>query len=133
MKISTTQYAKTLHESVIDKPQKEISEVISEFVKILSKNNQLKNSGKIIDKFSDIYNQEKGIVEAEVVTKHKLESSQIHKIKSYIKERYSAKNVILKNIIDEKIKGGIVIKVGDELMDASVAKQLRDLKNKLSN
>ena len=133
MTISTTQYAKTLYESVTGKPQKEISGVISEFVKILAKNNQLKNSGKIIDKFSDINNQEKGIVEAEVVTKHKLESSQIHKIKSYIKERYSAKNVILKNIIDEKIKGGIVIKVGDELMDASVAKQLRDLKNKLSN
>jgi F-type H+-transporting ATPase subunit delta len=133
MTISTTQYAKTLYESVTGKPQKEISGVISEFVKILAKNNQLKNSGKIIDKFSDIYNQEKGIVEAEVVTKHKLESSQVHKVESYIKERYSAKNVILKNIIDEKIKGGIVIKVGDELMDASVAKQLRDLKNKLTN
>ena len=72
-----------------------------------------------------------GIVEAEVVTKHKLESSQVHKVESYIKERYLAKEVVLKNIVDERIKGGIIIKVGDELMDASVAKQLKNLKNKL--
>lgn len=133
MKVTVAQYAKTLHESVKDKSQKEISGIISGFVKILAKNNQIKNSGKIIAKFGDVYNKENGIVEAEVVTKYKLESSQIHKVESYIKERYFAKSVVLKNVIDEKIKGGIIIKVGDELMDASVAKQLKDLKRKLSN
>jgi len=131
MKISVTQYARTLHETVKDKSQKEIPKIISGFIKILAKNNQVKNSAKIINKFNVIYNKENGIVEAEVVTKHKLESSQVHKVESYIKERYLAKEVVLKNIVDERIKGGIIIKVGDELMDASVAKQLKNLKNKL--
>ena len=133
MKISVTQYARTLHESVKDKSQKEIPEIISGFVKILAKNNQVKNSGKIIDKFSDIYNQENGIVEAEIASREVLSNMLSNKIKSFVKEKYQAKEVILKNIVDEKIKGGIVIKVGDELMDASVSKQLRDLKYKLSN
>jgi len=133
MKITVAQYAKTLHESVKDKSQKEIPEIISGFVKILAKNNQVKNSGKIIDKFSDIYNQENGIVEAEIASREVLSNMLSNKIKSFVKEKYQAKEVILKNIVDEKIKGGIVIKVGDELMDASVSKQLRDLKYKLSN
>ncbi|OGI16791.1 MAG: ATP synthase F1 subunit delta [Candidatus Moranbacteria bacterium RBG_19FT_COMBO_42_6] len=131
MKITTTQYARTLHEAVKDKSQEEISGIISGFVKILAKNNQIKNGGKIIAKFGDIYNKENGIVEAEVVTKHKLESSQVHKVESYIKERYSTKKVILKNTVDEKIKGGIVIKVGDELIDGSVLTQLEKLKSSL--
>ena len=133
MKVTVAQYAKTLHESVKDKSQKEISGIIAGFVKMLAKNNQIKNSGKIINKFGDIYNKENGIVEAEVVSREVLSNMLCNKIKSFVKEKYQAKTVVLKNIVDEKIKGGIVIKVGDELMDASVSKQLRDLKTKLSN
>jgi len=132
MKVTVTQYAKTLHESTRGKSQKEISGIISGFVKILAKNNQIKNSGKIIATFSDIYNKENKIVEAEVVSARKLESSQSHKVEKYIKEKYQAKKVFLKNIIDEKIKGGIIVKVGDELMDASVSRQLQSLRSNLT-
>lgn len=133
MKITITQYAKTLYESVKDKSPKEISGVISGFVKILAKNNQIKNGGKIIARFSDIHNQENGIVEAEVISRKVLSNTLSNKLKGFIKEKYQAREVVLKNIIDEKIKGGIVVRVGDELMDASVSKKLRDLKYKLSN
>ena len=87
MKITVAQYAKTLHESVKDKSQKEIPEIISGFVKILAKNNQVKNSGKIIDKFSDIYNQENGIVEAEIASREVLSNMLSNKIKSFVKEK----------------------------------------------
>jgi len=133
MKVSVTQYAKTLHESVKNKSQKEISGIISQFVKMLAKNNQIKNSGKIINKFRDIYNREKEIVEAEVISRDKLSTDLHNKISSFVKHKYQAKEVFLSNIMDKKIKGGIIIKIGDELMDASVGKQLEVLKNKLSN
>jgi F-type H+-transporting ATPase subunit delta len=133
MKVTVTQYAKTLHEAVKDKSQKEIPEIIAGFVKILAKNNQIRNSGKIIDKFGDIYNKENRIIEAEVVSREVLSNMLSNKLKKFVKEKYQAEKVILKNTVDEKIKGGVVIKVGDELMDASVAKQLRGLKTKLSN
>jgi F-type H+-transporting ATPase subunit delta len=133
MRITATQYAKALHEAVRGKSQKEIPEVISGLVKILAKNNQLKNSGKIIAKFSDIYNKENEIVEAEITSREVLSNKLSNKIKSFVKEKYRAKEVVLKNIVDEKIKGGIVLRVGDELMDASVSKKLRDLKYKLSH
>jgi F-type H+-transporting ATPase subunit delta len=133
MKITVTQYAKTLYESVKDEPKSQISRIISKFIKILAKNNQLNNSEKIIDKFNDIYNKENGIVEAEITSREVLSNMLNNKLKSFLQEKYKAKEIVLQNIVDEKIKGGIVIKVGDELMDASVAKQLKDLKNKLSN
>jgi len=132
MKITAAQYAKTLYELTAEKSKNEIDKVIVNFVNILSKSNQLKNSGKIIANFSDIYNQENGIIEAEIMSARKLESSQVHKVESYLKNKYKVKEVVINNRIDEKIKGGIVIKVSDELLDASVARQLTNLKNKLS-
>ena len=130
MKVTVTQYAKTLHELVKDKSQKEIPEIVSGFVKILAKNNQIKNNGKIIDKFSAIHNQENGIIETEVVSREALSSGLINKLHK-LKKKYQAKEVVLKNVIDKKIKGGIVIRVGDEVIDGSVDRQLQNLKNNL--
>jgi F-type H+-transporting ATPase subunit delta len=131
MKVTANQYAKSLYELTSGKTQPEIDGVVASFLKVLIKNRHLKIAKKVIAKFSEISNQEQGIVEAEVTTSRKLESSQVHKVESYVKEKYSAKEVIIKNKIDLNIKGGIVIKVGDEIMDGSVARQLEKLKNNL--
>ena len=133
MKITTQQYAKTLLEITEKKTEEEISDIALRFVDILKKGKQMKNTFKIIEKFSDLYNAKHGIVEATIITKEKIEDNEIKKVESYIKEKYSAKEIIINNIVDEKIKGGIIIKVGDEIIDASVVNQLKKLEKSLSN
>jgi F-type H+-transporting ATPase subunit delta len=133
MKITANQYAKSLYAATKEKSQKEINSVVANFVKILSKDRQVKLFSKIFKKFEEIWNKEKGIVEAEVITSRKLESHQIHQVESFIKKKYQAKEVVLHNIIDEKIKGGIIIKIGDEVLDGSVRGQLDRLRNNLTN
>jgi len=131
MKATATQYAKALYEATKDKSQKEIDAVLANFVETLSKNNQVKLAGSIEKKFGEIYNQENGIVEVEVTSARKLESYQVHKVESFLKDKYSAKKVKINNKIDESIKGGIIIKVGDEIMNGSVERQLKELKSSL--
>jgi F-type H+-transporting ATPase subunit delta len=131
MRLSVNQYAKALYETVRDKSQDEVDLTVANFLKILRKNGQMKLAKKIVEKFSSLWNSENGIVEVEVVTRYKLQDTIIKEIEKFIQEKYSAKEVIIKNIIDEKIQGGIIIKIGDELMDASVARKLADLKNSL--
>lgn len=131
MKITSTQYAKSLYETTVGKTQPEIDGVVANFIKLLQKSRKIKLADKIIAKFSEIWNKENGIVEAEVATARKLESSQAHKVKSFLKEKYQAKEVVINNKIDSNIKGGIVIKVRDEILDGSVARQLRELKKNL--
>lgn len=94
---------------------------------MLIKNHHLKMAKKIIEKFNGIYNRKNGIIEAEVATARELESSQVHKVESFIKEKYKAKEVVIKNKIDESIKGGIIIKIGDEIIDASLKNSLTNL------
>lgn len=131
MKISTTQYAKALYEATKGKSEKDVHNVIVNFLKLLQKNGQMKLAKKVSEKFSAIWNKEQGVVEAEVITRYKIQDTMTKEIEKFIKEKYSAKEVVIKNVVDEKIQGGVIIKVGDELLDASVARKLVELKNSL--
>jgi F-type H+-transporting ATPase subunit delta len=132
MKISSKQYAGALYEATKNKEHREIDVAVLNFFNILVKSNQLKVAPKIIGSFKKIWNKEEGIVEAEVITRVEIEKGELRKVESYIKERYKAEKVVIINKIDENIKGGVIIKIGDEVLDGSIANQLRNLKNNLS-
>jgi F-type H+-transporting ATPase subunit delta len=128
MKITVTQYAKSLYEATKEKPQAEVDLMVANFVKLLQKNGQLKLAKNIIEKFSVIYNSENGIVEADVTSAEALSADVLKNVEAFIAKKYSAKKVILTNNVEKKIKGGIIIKVGDEMMDASIVKKISNLK-----
>ncbi|HOW60681.1 MAG TPA: ATP synthase F1 subunit delta [Candidatus Moranbacteria bacterium] len=133
MKATIQQYAKTLSEITADKTEKEISGIVAHFAEILKKEGQFKNIQKIIEKFSEFYNSEHGIVEVSVTTKFGILGKELKDIEDFIKNKCKAKKVIIKNTIDEKIKGGIIIKIGDEILDGSVSSKLKKIKKVLSN
>lgn len=132
MKITATQYAKALYATTAGKSEKDIADLVSNLAKVLVKNRQMKLFSKITQKFTEIWNQEKGIAEAEITSREELHTELRNKVNKYVKEKYQAKEVILRSIIDEKIQGGIIIRVGDEILDGSVRRQLQELKNNLS-
>jgi len=128
MRITATQYAKSLYEVTKEKSQSEIGVMAENFVKVLAKNRQTKLAVKIIKKFGEIYNKENGIAEVEAISSRKLEADQIQQIDKFIQGKYKVSEVIIDNKIDEKIKGGIILKIGDEILNGSVERQLRELK-----
>lgn len=131
MKISTKQYAQALYELTLGKSESEVDIVVGKFIKELSKNNQMKFSSSVVVKFEEIYNRENGIIEATIISTAKLESSEIEKIKKYLMDKYAAKEVILENEIDKSIGGGFIIKVRDEILDASISSKLKGLREAL--
>jgi len=131
MRITANQYAIALREATRDKNHQEIDGAVSNLKKLLVKNNQTKILSKIIEKFNGVFNVEEGIIEAEVVSREKLGSDLSEKVRSFIKNKYTAKEVVLVNKVDDKVGGGIIIRVGDEVLDASIEGKLRSLKSKL--
>jgi F-type H+-transporting ATPase subunit delta len=119
-KVSSTQYAKALFELTEGKSHKDTDEIVGEFTRLLVKKNQTKLLPKIIEKFNGIWNKNNGIVEAEVITFEKLSVELRNKLRNYILTKYKAKEVLINNIVNESLKGGIIIRVGDEVMDGSV-------------
>ena len=133
VKITSAQYAKSLYEATAEKSHEEVDVLISNFVKVLSKNGQMRLKNEIMRKFETVSNMKNGIVVAEVKSCEKLNSELVDKLISHIKEKYSAKEVVIKNIVDEKIGGGVIVKVGDEIFDASVKGQLKKMQQILNH
>ena len=133
MKISVTQYAKALYEATNEKPQKEIEGLVSNFLKVLKKNNQMKLAGKIMEKFSALHDKKNGIVNASVTSVKKLDEKMIDEVEKFVAKKYEAKKVVLENKIDAKIKGGIILQVGDEIVDGSILRKMNDLRECLNH
>ena len=128
MKITTKQYARALYELTRDKRKAEVKEAVSRFVKLLARSNKLKLADKIIEQFCEIYNREHKIVEGEVVSARELDERLLEEIENSVREKHNAEKVFLGNTVDESLKGGFVLKVGDEVVDGSVKERLNDLK-----
>ena len=133
MKNTAKQYAKTLYDLTNDADTSRIDLVLGNFVKVLQKNGQLKMKNAIIEKFTDIHNQENGILTGKLIFSREPNTELVAAVESAIREKYAAKEVILSKRIDEKIKGGVIVKIGDEVFDASITGQLKALGMQLKN
>lgn len=127
MKITVKQYSQTLLELTDGKSEQEVLKVVQEFAQQLKKDGQLKNAKQIMEKFAELYNAKNGIVSAEITTRYEIQDTKYKKIEDFLRNKYGAKDVEIRTIIDESIKGGIIIKVGDEILDGSVSGQLKKL------
>lgn len=131
MKIDAKKYAQALYQSLAGKKNAEVKQEIKNFVSILVKNNQLNKAGKIIEEFTNIWNKEEGIVEAEVVSAKALDVKTAKAVTQYIADLTKAKKINLKQAVDQGILGGVIVKYGDRILDGSLKTQILDLKEKL--
>ena len=80
--------------------------------------------------FVELANQLKRQVSIEVISVIELDKGILNEIKENV-DKKTGLDVRIKNILDKNIIGGIVIKIGDKVIDLSIKDKLEDLKNKL--
>ena len=80
--------------------------------------------------FVELANQLKRQVSIEVISVIELDEGILNEIKENV-DKKTGLDVRIKNILDKNIIGGIVIKIGDKVIDLSIKDKLEDLKNKL--
>ena len=80
---------------------------------------------QIMNNYKELYNKEKGIVLAEIISSKPLAQD----VKEALKQKISLNgNVKLKETIDKDILGGFIINSGDLQYDASVRKKINNVK-----
>jgi F-type H+-transporting ATPase subunit delta len=92
-------------------------------------------SGILFDTAKQFINQYqfiKGIVTAEVTSAIPLTESSKAEVVSLVKQELGAKEVIVKEKVDEKLIGGFILKVGDKQFDASISGGLSKLKKEFA-
>ncbi len=81
----------------------------------------------IIREYIRLANEARNIAEAEVLTAKELSAEQLEALAAKLSQ-VTGKNIVLKTTIDQELLGGVVVKIGDKLIDGSVARQLKALK-----
>jgi len=133
MKASVKQYAQALFDLSQGKDEKEIAKVIKDFAKLLVEHNQVAKLDRIVSHFSLLWNRENSIVEAEIVSASELDKKVVRLLEEYVKEVSQAKDVNISSTEDKNILGGVVIKYGDNIFDASLRTRLNELKKDIKN
>ena len=104
----------------------------SNFFASIVRNRRLNLFPEIYEEFSRIVKLQKNILEVEVITAVKSAQTQIERVKTLIEKKYPGKIVSIKEIVKEEILGGFQVKVGSEIIDASLKNQLASMQIFLS-
>jgi F-type H+-transporting ATPase subunit delta len=99
----------------------------SNFFASIVRNRRLNLFPEIYEEFSRIVKLQKNILEVELITAVKPEKEHLERVKDLIAKKYPGKTIAIKETIKEKILGGFQVKIGSEVIDASLANQLASL------
>ncbi len=139
--LNDEQIKKTIFHPLIDKDakkelftnvfQNKVSKVFMEYIYVLVDNERLNIVGDIYDSYQYLYDYSKGILHCEIITNQELKDNQLKQIIDYLKKQYQKNDIQYQQTIDQNLIGGIKIKVGNDIIDASIDDQLLQLKESI--
>lgn len=100
------------------------------FLLILTQNKIINKLDQVIYQIKKINEQTNKVADFTVISSVLLQDAELAEIKNNL-AKTTGKTIILTNIIDESIMGGIIIKSEDTLMDLSLKNKLAKLKMEL--
>ena len=110
-----------------------VGELTAAFNKLLISKNREFYLPEIVDAFIDQYNKIKGIHRVKLTTAAPVSDDLKEAIVSKIKSETSLQNIELESVVKEELIGGFVLEFNNNLVDASIARDLRDLKKQFSS
>jgi F-type H+-transporting ATPase subunit delta len=110
----------------------EVNPLTLKFLLLILKNNREEYIPGICQNFMDMNRKDQNIKSAKLVTAFDINQTAINKIKSLLEKELKAK-VELNNQVDQDIIGGLILRIDDKQYDASVATQLKKIKQELLN
>ncbi len=85
----------------------------------------------IREEYGNLIDQHRGLERASVASAVPLDDQQRERLGQYLQE-LTGKEIQLTTNVDESIVAGLVVRVGDRLMDGSARTKLRNLRNSLA-
>ncbi len=106
------------------------SELMFNLLGVLNGKGRMALLDAIIDSYQDMLNQQLGRIDVDVTVARTLDAPELE----FVRQRINAamkKDAIVRQRVDDRIIGGMVLRIGDKLMDASVRSQLDAMRRKL--
>lgn len=107
-----------------------LSDTTTNFIRVLIKANRLRIASHISTLFEEKRAQAEGRVEINVVSAYELDSEQTRRIADVMGKR-TGKKINISSVVDKSLIGGLIIRAGDSVIDASIRGRLTKLRNDL--
>lgn len=108
-----------------------VSPFVLNTVKILIDRHREDNIGEMADYFIELANEEKGIAEAQVYSTRPLTDAERDAISSVFAAKVGKKALVIDNIIDSNLLGGVKLRIGNRIFDGSLQGKLERLQRQL--
>lgn len=126
------------HQRILPKEKKDFIEkifydksvLILNFIYLIIDKHREQYLAGIIKEYNRLYNKEMHILEVEVVSAVELEKQSQQQLKNKLKKLLDS-TIVLKVSKDPQIIGGLVIKIGDYIIDGSIRNQLKMLQKRI--
>lgn len=102
------------------------------FVRVLAENERLAVLPQIAQHYDVLHNRQAGVLDAHVASAFPLSDVQVFEIRSTLEQKYGRRVQVTVDV-DPGLIGGVSIRIGDEVMDASVRGKLAQLAAALSH
>ena len=96
------------------------------FLGVLAQNRRLSQLPAIIRAYETLLSNHKGEVRAEVTSAHPLDAGQVAALQQNLRTRIG-REVALDAKVDPAILGGLVVKIGSQMIDSSIRTRLNSL------
>jgi len=127
-RVTPKQYAIALYESIKDSEGTELNQRIRNFLELIRKRKNMKSLNKIYKHFVAVYQEREQVLQAEVTASRDLGSKVKSEIIHWL-NKSTGRTSTLTELIDPTILGGVIVKFGDTLWDASLKNSLKKLQN----
>lgn len=107
-----------------------IGELAMRFAELLLRRGRINQLGHIVSIFKELADEWRGVLHVEVKSAIELTEGEIERIREWASRMWN-KRIIIRTQVDEDIIGGLVIKVGDKLLDLSIKGALDDIASHL--
>jgi F-type H+-transporting ATPase subunit delta len=109
-----------------------VSDLVFRFVMVLANHGRAGRIVDVADAFDALLQERLGRVEVDMFTVDgKASDDVIATVKARVKDAF-AKDAVLHQYSDPNMIGGVKLRIGDQLIDASVATQLRNMRETVS-
>ncbi len=107
-----------------------VSDLVYRFLQVVNRKSRLGELAGFLDAFNVLLDRKRGIVEVDLFTASQLDRPAVDRIATELGRKLN-KQVVVHQSVDSSLIGGLKLRIGDQLIDASVASQLSQMKQKL--
>ncbi len=115
-------------DSILEKTN--FSQITKNFLRVLLERGRISSIKEIVEYYTKLMYEVLGIVKAKVITAKPIKKKTLKRLVKAL-EKFTSKKIEPEVEVDESIIGGVIVKIGDLILDGSITAQLKGLKESI--